>query len=201
MGEGREARVAENTAVRDRTLAAILGAASQAFTEKGASASMADIAEAAGVGRATLYRYFPTRESMLAKLFDVAISEAGEKISSLRLEGMEIQVAVEALAAVMLALVDRYSLLLQDESHMTHKHRARDTIGPPLEAFFADRIAAGEIREGITASSLGFYFGGLLRPASLLMAEKGRSVAEVAHEVAVILCQGITSGKVRNSNS
>ncbi|MEM7588506.1 MAG: TetR family transcriptional regulator, partial [Acidobacteriota bacterium] len=40
---------------------AVLDAAALLFTEN-PGASMAALAEAAGVGRATLYRYFPTRE-------------------------------------------------------------------------------------------------------------------------------------------
>ncbi len=188
--------MAENLAVRDRTLGALLTAASLVFTEKGASASMSEIAEAAGVGRATLYRYFPTRESMVATLFEAAIAEAATKIGSLRLDDMEIQAALESLAAVMLALAHRYTLLLQDEPHIAHKHRARETIGPPLEKFFSNRIAAGEIRPGLSSESLAFYFGGLLRPGAIMLAEQGKDISQVARELAGIFCGGIAAPKV-----
>jgi TetR/AcrR family transcriptional regulator, mexCD-oprJ operon repressor len=38
------------------------------LAERGGNASMADIADAAGVGRATVYRYFPTRDALLDAL-------------------------------------------------------------------------------------------------------------------------------------
>src|SRR6266540_1576647 len=49
----------------DRTAAAILDAAAHALSEHGSSTNMADVAAAAGVSRATLYRYYPDREALL----------------------------------------------------------------------------------------------------------------------------------------
>lgn len=43
----------------------ILEAAVRAFTEKGADVAIDTIAKAAGVGSATLYRHFPTREALV----------------------------------------------------------------------------------------------------------------------------------------
>lgn len=50
---------------RDR----ILDAARQAFAVRGLDVSMAAIARRAGVGVATLYRRFPTRESLITEVF------------------------------------------------------------------------------------------------------------------------------------
>ena len=51
----------------------LVAAADAAFTEHGADASLEDIARRAGVGIGTLYRHFPTRETLLAKvLYDSA---------------------------------------------------------------------------------------------------------------------------------
>ncbi|UNK43851.1 TetR/AcrR family transcriptional regulator [Luteimonas sp. S4-F44] len=44
----------------------ILAAAEAVFLEKGAGASLEDVAKRAGVGIGTLYRRFPTREALLA---------------------------------------------------------------------------------------------------------------------------------------
>src|SRR5713226_3720268 len=43
----------------------LVAAARVAFAEQGADASLIDIARRAGVGSATLYRHFPTREALL----------------------------------------------------------------------------------------------------------------------------------------
>jgi len=48
----------------------ILEAARTVFAERGIDAPLDEIARRAGVGNATLYRRFPTRESLLAATFD-----------------------------------------------------------------------------------------------------------------------------------
>jgi AcrR family transcriptional regulator len=51
--------------VRRRTRGAMIEAATQ-LVRDGTSPSVAEVADAAGVSRATAYRYFPTQESLLA---------------------------------------------------------------------------------------------------------------------------------------
>jgi len=52
----------------------LVAAADAGFTEHGAEASLEDIARRAGVGIGTLYRHFPTREALLAKVLDDSIA-------------------------------------------------------------------------------------------------------------------------------
>ena len=52
---------------RNRDL--ILAAARAAFRERGADASLEEIARSAGVGIGTLYRHFPTRNDLLDEMF------------------------------------------------------------------------------------------------------------------------------------
>jgi AcrR family transcriptional regulator len=47
----------------------LIVAAREAFTEHGSEAPLDDIAKRAGVGPGTLYRHFPTRESLLAAVY------------------------------------------------------------------------------------------------------------------------------------
>jgi AcrR family transcriptional regulator len=53
--------------VRRRTRGAMINAATRLVRE-GASPSVTEVADAAGVSRATAYRYFPTQESLLAEV-------------------------------------------------------------------------------------------------------------------------------------
>jgi len=53
--------------VRRRTRGAMIDAATRLVRE-GASPSVTEVADAAGVSRATAYRYFPTQESLLAEV-------------------------------------------------------------------------------------------------------------------------------------
>jgi AcrR family transcriptional regulator len=60
----RKAR-ADSERNRDR----LVVAAKAVFTDKGAEASLDEIAQLAGVGNATLYRHFPTRETLIAAVY------------------------------------------------------------------------------------------------------------------------------------
>ena len=56
---------ARRQALQQRVGAAILDGAAQIFAVQGEHASMNDVADAAGVARATVYRYFPNRDALL----------------------------------------------------------------------------------------------------------------------------------------
>jgi AcrR family transcriptional regulator len=51
----------------------LLAAAESAFNAEGAGASLDDIARAAGVGNATLYRHFPTRRQLIDAVYEERI--------------------------------------------------------------------------------------------------------------------------------
>jgi len=53
-----------------RNLDTLIAAADAEFAEHGATASLEDIARRAGVGIGTLYRHFPTRDDLIAKVLD-----------------------------------------------------------------------------------------------------------------------------------
>jgi AcrR family transcriptional regulator len=64
------------------TKAAIVAAASRLFTERGYVATPFEaIAEAAGVGRATVFGYFPTKASLLKAAYEVALRGNDEPVA------------------------------------------------------------------------------------------------------------------------
>jgi AcrR family transcriptional regulator len=71
--------------VRNRDL--LLSAAAEAFAARGAEVPLEDIARAAGVGIGTLYRHFPTRETLVEAVYrreiDVLCERADELLESL----------------------------------------------------------------------------------------------------------------------
>lgn len=58
-----------------RNRAAIVEAARAVFAERGLDAPLDDIAKAAGIGNATLYRRFPTRTDLIAAVFGERMAE------------------------------------------------------------------------------------------------------------------------------
>ena len=57
----------------------LIAAASAAFTERGPDASLVDIARTAGVGSATLYRHFASREALLAAVYQSQIEALSQR--------------------------------------------------------------------------------------------------------------------------
>jgi AcrR family transcriptional regulator len=67
-------RPLRSDAERNRRL--VLDAAAQAFAEEGLDVGMADIARRAGVGNATVFRRFPSKDALVRAIFEDRIAEA-----------------------------------------------------------------------------------------------------------------------------
>ncbi|MGE2836161.1 TetR/AcrR family transcriptional regulator [Mycobacterium sp. SMC-4] len=67
------ARPMRADAVRNRRL--LLDAAREAFARGGVTASLDEVAKAAGVGAGTLYRHFPTRDALVLAVIDDGLME------------------------------------------------------------------------------------------------------------------------------
>src|SRR5258708_28519895 len=80
----------------------LLGVAKEAFTRRGANASLDDIAKEAGVGAGTLYRHFPSRDALLEAVYRTEV----EKLAAAQRKFAETMPPIEALRALMLLFVD-----------------------------------------------------------------------------------------------
>ena len=90
-----------STSRRDARRREILLAAAGVLAARD-DAGMAEVAAAVGLARGTLYRYFPTRESLLRALEAAANEEAGRRLAEANLDQVPVE---EALARVTRALV------------------------------------------------------------------------------------------------
>ena len=84
----------ETPTLRDRIAAGILDTAAAVLAGRGESARMAEIADAGGVSRATLYRYFPTRDALLNALAEAASAELRERIADAELDTIPVPEAI-----------------------------------------------------------------------------------------------------------
>jgi TetR/AcrR family transcriptional repressor of mexCD-oprJ operon len=141
------------TALQQRVSGAILEAAAKVLAADGDQASMLDVAAAAGVGRATVYRYFPSRQALLDELANVALEQAGERLSA---AGLDRVPAAEAVSRAVRALVGigDYFVVLERERVRPDEARLEAQIGARLRAVLERGQANGEIRDDVPASWL-----------------------------------------------
>jgi AcrR family transcriptional regulator len=90
--------------LQQRVVDAIIDGAAEALAAQGEQASMAAVAAASGVARATVYRYFPNREALLAELADAGVARSEAALAAARIDEVDphegVRRAVRALVEV-----------------------------------------------------------------------------------------------------
>jgi AcrR family transcriptional regulator len=92
-----------------RNLEAIVDAARRALAAN-PDASMQEVAEAAGVHRATVHRHFATREELLRAVHEQAWSEAARALEAARPGQGPARAALERVTDAAIGVLDRYRL-------------------------------------------------------------------------------------------
>src|ERR687895_2050212 len=141
------------TSLRARVSTAILEAAARTLAERGDHASMADVAAAAGVARATVYRYFPNREALSEALGRVAVDEAGERLQAGRLEEVAVPEAFERAVRALVAVGD-YLVVVSRESARPDRAEFERRVASPLRGLIERAQSLGEVRDDLPASWL-----------------------------------------------
>jgi TetR/AcrR family transcriptional repressor of mexCD-oprJ operon len=142
-------RAAPRHALQERVAAAILEAAARVLAKQGEQANMTDVAAAAGVARATVYRYFPNRQALLDELAELALHSAAERLGAARID--EIRPVPDGITRAVRALVDVGDLMivlarerLRPDAEPYERH-----VGAPLRALIDRGQSAGDIRDDI----------------------------------------------------
>ncbi len=104
---GKEGRRGERT---EREI--LLAAARLLIVDRGAS--MQEIAAAAGVGRTTLHRYFPSREALIRAIAMDALGECEAAIEKSRIGEGSVEGALQRLFEELVPIGERYHFLLAE---------------------------------------------------------------------------------------
>jgi AcrR family transcriptional regulator len=89
----------------ERNRERILEVAKEVFTRDGATASLDDIARRSGIGNATLYRHFATRDALIEAVYRNEV----EKLAAAEPRFAATMAPLEALRAWMLLLIDHFA--------------------------------------------------------------------------------------------
>jgi len=139
--------------LQQRVSAAILDGAAQIFATQGEQASMNDVAAAAGVARATVYRYFPSREALLDELARAAVEDVGERLASARVDAVAPPEGIARAVRVLVDVGDPFVLLARRRARSDADDFDR-TLTQPLRRLFERAQADGDIRDDIASTRL-----------------------------------------------
>ncbi|TLF76780.1 TetR/AcrR family transcriptional regulator [Nocardia cyriacigeorgica] len=137
-------RVNRGPAAAARNRAAILAAARTVLAEDGIDASLAKIARTAEVGSGSLYRHFPTRESLAMAVFADQIhelEELGARSESTLDDVLDLVIAQLPVSAALIS-----SLTPAPTLSATDPDPGLSAIGDRLSALLAAKLATPETR-------------------------------------------------------
>src|ERR1700742_629284 len=100
--------------LQQRVSSAILDGAARAFVLGGEQASMNQVAESAGVARATVYRYFPNREALLDELTREALDDVDRRLTSARIDEVPPEEGINRLDRVLVEVGELFVLLARE---------------------------------------------------------------------------------------
>ena len=163
-----------STAIHERVAGAILDAAADLLADGGEPPSMNDVAAAAGVARATLYRYFPTRERLLQDLTTSAIDVTATRLAEADLDVVPVAEGIARVARVVAASGSKYAALVSHFGRGNTGREEQQRIRPMIEALLRRGIDDGTFRSDITADELGFLSAACSRPAPAWPPNTGR---------------------------
>jgi AcrR family transcriptional regulator len=143
----------------------ILATAVRVFAEEGLDAHLERVAKEAGVGSATLYRNFPTREALIEAVYRNEVAQLCDAVPDL----LATKPPYEALRAwtrlfldyvtAKLGLADTLRAIAASGSN-PYGH-SRDMIQAAITALMDACAAAGTIRTDISASDMGAALAGI----------------------------------------
>ncbi len=179
---------------------AILGAASAEFASRDFDeVLMEDVATRAGVGKGTLYRYFPTKEELFLATVLRGLSESHDEYLALFAEPAPLAEILERGVTRLLSyfsgreelltLLQRYEHRLPADEAAAVRER-RDAVVDAIAAALAREARSGELRS-VDARLAAVMLLGMVRAAVLYRRDARRDAAAVAREIVSLFLDGV----------
>lgn len=126
---------------------------------------MAEVAAAAGVGRTTLYRYFPSRDALLDTLSQEACAELIDKLADAGLDAVAVPEGVARVSRIAMSQAAKYQALLRVHGKPHVPDETGGQLTAPLIALFARGSADGTWRTDLGPDTLLDLYTALLQGA------------------------------------
>jgi AcrR family transcriptional regulator len=141
----------------------VIAAAAEVFAQKGLDAGIPEIAARAGVGKATVYRSFPSKEHLVAAVACERLASITERVT----RALAAEDAGAAFDDVVLGIAEQQASdwavagSLAADIHLPELDSARATVHAALEALVDRARAAGVLRDDAGAEDLRVLFTGV----------------------------------------
>ncbi|KAB8194889.1 TetR family transcriptional regulator [Nonomuraea phyllanthi] len=169
-----------------RTRSAILDAAARVLGRR-PDAALAEIADEAGVGRATLYRHFPTRESLLSGV--AGIAELADGFAAANLGELPADRAIARIVAVFLRNGGKYAAVIRNAGQYCDPADLERTAKPVREVLargVRDQILRADLHEDMQFA----LFSAIVERALRLTLDEATTPEEATEAAVAIFLDG-----------
>ncbi len=132
---------------------------------------MNDVAQAAGIARATLHRYLASRDVMLQAVASTVFDATATRLADAELDKVPVAEGLARVARIIASAGSKYSALLSQLLSLGYSGDTQEEMKRLLEALMLRGITDGTLRDDLTAEELVSVFGSLLETAARLATE------------------------------
>lgn len=163
--------------------------AAAVLAERGDALSMSDIAKAADIGRATIYRHFPTREALFTAMADAALDDLGARVEEAGLDAVPVDEAIARITRAFIGSGQYAALLRGQRDECLSSAEIERRITEPIRELLQRGIDSGVLRDDMSADVMLTISGGLLQAGITLATSLGGEQASAA--ITTVLLDGV----------
>jgi AcrR family transcriptional regulator len=160
-------------------------------------ASMERVAGAAGVGRATVYRHFASREHLVRAILDQALQDARDAVLSSRPEEGPPLEALERSVNAILKVADRYRLVRQIPPGDGELRARAEEVGAPLIAIFERGQRSGDMRADLPPRWAAAALGAIIQAVTMALIDGEIRERDAGARVVTTLIEGFAARPAR----